>query len=323
MKIKSEMFEGSAKAHNQHKLILTIILFYVVFAIIALAEGIIPYIITADDVKQATSELDLVNFDMETIQKYIEISTAITTTTKVMIVSLFCTVFGTLISMFYCRCGEMRSLRSMGVTKKKCVPSYLIGLCVGALLMTLLVLVNVACGSYSISLCRNINFPIILLFAMGWFVQGMSEEFIFRGYLMNTIGGKYSPAVAVGISAAAFSLAHIQNPGFNAYVFLNLALFGVFAGLYMLLTDNIWGASAIHSIWNCLQGNFYGISVSGTGNYDSVFKTAQASKNKLLTGGEFGIEGSVFTTIILVAASVIVFMMIKKKNSAETAAAEA
>ena len=88
----------------------------------------------------------------------------------------------------------------------------------------------------------------------------------------------------------------------------------------MILTDDIWGGCAIHSIWNCTQGNLYGISVSGTNEMESVMKTVAASDSKILTGGDFGIEGSIFTTIVLVTATAIVYLLMKKKGIIEVTA---
>ena len=170
-------------------------------------------------------------------------------------------------------------------------------------------------GVNSIAVRSGINFGMIALYFGGFLVQGMSEEFIFRGYLMNSVGGKHSAALAVGISALAFGLAHAANPGFNALALLNLVLFAVFASLYMLNSDNIWGVCAIHSIWNFMQGNFYGISVSGAVNADSFFITSAKSSHGFLTGGEFGIEGSIFTTLVLTAAiAAVLYAMIKNKR---------
>ena len=146
----------------------------------------------------------------------------------------------------------------------------------------------------------------------------MSEEVIFRGFLMNSIAGRFHAFIAIGISAVAFSLAHVMNPGFGVLVFINLAMFGVFASLYMIAFDDIWGACAIHSVWNFTQGSFYGISVSGSGNQESVFRTTAASSSKLLTGGDFGIEGSIFTTVVLAAGiAAVIFKLKKAENKPE------
>jgi len=129
---------------------------------------------------------------------------------------------------------------------------------------------------------------------------------------MNTIGGRHNPYVAIGVSAVAFSLAHFLNPGYNILVFINLTMFGVFASLYMIAFDDIWGACAIHSVWNFLQGSFYGISVSGTGSVESIFRTTAKSSSVILTGGKFGIEGSIFTTIVLVAGISVIWLRLLK-----------
>ena len=209
-------------------------------------------------------------------------------------------------------------MRSMGFTKEKALTHYLRGLLTGAVLMSAITLLSVICRGNNIALCSNINFGLIGLYFLGFLVQGMSEEVIFRGFLMNTIAGRFHAFIAIGISAVAFSLAHVMNPGFGVLVFINLAMFGVFASLYMIAFDDIWGACAIHSVWNFTQGSFYGISVSGSGNQESVFRTTAASSSKLLTGGDFGIEGSIFTTVVLAAGiAAVIFKLKKAENKPE------
>ena len=234
---------------------------------------------------------------------------------EIMIPTLLTTVFGTLASIFYCRCVEMRPVRSMGFRKRKALPHYFLGLAVGTLMMTAITLLTVLSGANSIKLCSGINFGLIGLYLLGFIVQGMSEEVIFRGYLMTTVGGYHNPLLAIGISSAAFGLAHSANPGINPLAMLNLILFGVFAALYIILFDDIWGACAIHSVWNFTQGNVYGISVSGSGNTESIFRTTAQSSHSFLTGGKFGIEGSIFTTLVLAAGISLLLFKIKKSAS--------
>ncbi|MBP5580296.1 MAG: CPBP family intramembrane metalloprotease, partial [Ruminococcus sp.] len=197
------------------------------------------------------------------------------------------------------------------------------GILIGLVLMTAAVLLGALFGIHTVKLSDDFNIGLIVLYFFGFIVQGMSEEFIFRGYFMTTIGGSGKHTlVAVGISSVAFSLAHFGNPGFGPLAFFNIALFGAFAALYMILFDNIWGVCAIHSIWNFMQGNFYGISVSGTGDTTSVFRTVAKSSSTVLTGGKFGIEGSILTTIVLLIATAAVVYGISKKSAAQTAEAQ-
>ena len=310
---KPKMFKEAEKSTASENLFVNIIVFVFILLIILIAESIIPSIMVNPELKQFMRDNPSAG-----MKELVQVSTELTMRPKIFLVSLLCTGFGTLISIIYCRYSEARHLSSMGVRKEKVATHYGTGLLVGIVLMTSIVLISVVTGINRISLCSDINFGLIALFLGGFLIQGMSEEFIFRGYLMNTIGSRHNTVIAVVISGVAFSLAHLFNPGFNLLVFFNLALFGVFAALYMIYFDDIWGVCGIHSIWNFTQGNFYGISVSGTGDMDSVFRTTAKSSSALLTGGDFGIEGSLITTVVLTAGAVIMFILIRKK-SAQTA----
>lgn len=313
LNLKPKMFEESKKSTASENLLVNIIVFIVIWTVIMIAESIIPGIMTNNELQQRlTAEGLLENMDFGRIMT---ISTEVSMIPKYFIPSLLCTGFGTLISIIYCRFIEARHLSSMGIRKKKMGTHYLQGLVVGIVLMTAIVLLSIVFRINNITICANINFALIGLYLIGFFVQGMSEEFIFRGYFMNTLGGRHNPVIAITVSAVAFSLAHIFNPGFNFLIFINLALFGTFASLYMIYFDDIWGVCAIHSVWNFTQGNFYGISVSGTGNTESIFRTTAVSSSDILTGGTFGAEGSIITTVVLISASAFMLYRISKQKT--------
>lgn len=315
LNIKSKMFEESKKSTASENLIVNIVVFIVIFVVITLAESAIPSMMSNGELQQRFLEEGLLdNIDYE---RMMQISTEVNMKPKYLIPTLLCTIFGTLISMIYCRFIEARHLSSMGMRKRKMGTHYLQGLAVGIVLMTVIVLLSVAFRINNIALCTNINSGLIGFYFIGFLIQGMSEEFIFRGYFMNTLGGKHNPIVAIAVSAMAFSLAHVLNPGYNFLIFINLTLFGVFASLYMIYLDDIWGVCAIHSIWNFTQGNFYGISVSGTGETESVFRTTAVSSSEILTGGTFGAEGSIITTVVLAAASAFMLYKINRNNKVE------
>lgn len=319
--LRPKMFEEASRSHASKKLPIIILIFILVFIIIMILEAIVPGVASIkpmlDEMNNGGFLDDPSSFDME---KSMEIASKVSAMPGVMIPTLISTVFGTIASLIYCRCIEMRPVSSMGVRKQKLVPHYLQGLLIGIILMTAITLLSVLFGINSIKLCSGINFGLIALYLLGFFVQGMSEEFIFRGYFMNSIGSGHSALLAVGISSVAFALAHTTNPGFGALPFVNLVLFGAFAGLYMILFDDIWGACAIHSIWNFTQGNFYGINVSGISDTESVFRTTAKTSHAILTGGDFGIEGSIITTVVLLAATALVFYGLCKKYPPEKAA---
>ncbi len=312
LNLNSKMAEEAKKSTASENIIVNVIVFIVVFIVIMIAESIIPTVMSNAELQRIFAEQGLIeNMDY---QKMTQISSEVSLKPKYFIPTLFCTAFGTLISVIYCRFIEARHLSSMGIRKEKAGLHYIQGLIVGLALMTAIVLLSVLSGINSIALCTNINFGLIGLYFAGFLIQGMSEEFIFRGYFMNTLASRHSPVIAIVLSASAFSLAHVFNSGYNLLVFFNLALFGAFASLYMIYFDDIWGICAVHSIWNFTQGNFYGISVSGTGNTEAVFRTTAVSSSAILTGGDFGAEGSIITTVVLTSACVFMLYRINKKT---------
>ncbi|MDE6672362.1 MAG: CPBP family intramembrane metalloprotease [Ruminococcus sp.] len=309
---KPEMFEESGESLTSPKLIVQIFSFLIVFLIIYVLEAVIPSIVSIKPMLEEMESQNMLDGNKIELSQSMAVATMISASPEIMIPSLLSTVFGTITSIIYCRNIEVRPVTSMGVRKQKLIPHYLTGLLTGILMMTAITLLSVCFGANRISLCIGINFGVIMFYFFGFFVQGMSEEFIFRGYLMTTVGGYHSVWIAVAVNSVAFALAHVFNPGFDVLPCINLILFGIFASFYMICTGDIWGVCGIHSIWNFMQGNFYGISVSGTGDTESVFRTTANTPHAWLSGGEFGIEGSIFTTLVLTAGIVIVFLKIKK-----------
>ena len=319
LELKPKMFKESEKSNASENLVILIMSFLFIFGLIFLAEAVIPWLLSKDELNAKLTDFGYYSGTKKlNIGEVRDLSMEVSMQPKIFIPTLLCTGFGTLISIIYCRFFEARPMRSMGFTKEKALTHYLRGLLTGAVLMSAITLLSVICRGNNIALCSNINFGLIGLYFLGFLVQGMSEEVIFRGFLMNTIAGRFHAFIAIGISAVAFSLAHVMNPGFGVLVFMNLAMFGVFFFFYMIAFDDIWGACAIHSVWNFTQGSFYGISVSGSGNQESVFRTTAASSSKLLTGGDFGIEGSIFTTVVLAAGiAAVIFKLKKAENKPE------
>ncbi len=317
-KLRSYMFEGSAKSLDESGVIWKSVKFVFVFAVIIILEAIIPAILAFGPMMDEYKQIGVLTGEHEvSVAESILISTRIATMPRVMIPSLFATVFGTITSIVYVRGFEIRRASTMGAVREKAVPHYIVGILVGVGLISAIDLLSVAFGANSLSVGKDINFGLITLYLLGFLVQGMSEEFIFRGYLLTSIGGKAPASVAIAISSVGFMLAHAMNPGFGIMPIINLTMFGVFAALYMLYTGDIWGVCAIHSFWNFTQGSIWGISVSGSGSAESVIYTTAESSHGFLTGGKFGIEGSIFTTVVLAAGIAVLVVLTQKKAARE------
>ncbi|MBP3327095.1 MAG: CPBP family intramembrane metalloprotease [Coprococcus sp.] len=232
------------------------------------------------------------------------------------IITLFCTFIVILTAILYCTKIEKRSLYSMGITREHAGTHYGIGLAFGLVLFSLCVGIAALLGGIRFEgLRENINPFIVILYLVGFGIQGFSEEIMFRGYFMVSIMKKSSVTKAIFINSLAFAIAHMLNPGLTVVAFINLMLIGVLMSVYVMKTNNIWGAAAFHSMWNFAQGILYGISVSGTDAKSAVLLT-ESTGAKIINGGLFGLEASIVTTIVVAAALGMLLYM--KPNREET-----
>lgn len=163
-------------------------------------------------------------------------------------------------------------------------------------------------GCIKMSINPACSLSTIVLFFAGFMLQGMSEEILYRGYLMTSIAEGGHIVTAVMTSSVLFAMLHVLNPNMTILAFINAFLFGIFAALYMIKRGSIWGIAAYHSMWNFAQGNIFGIPVSGQSRLEAIFDTS-CLENTLLNGGEFGVEGGIIVAIITIISIAILLRM--------------
>ena len=134
------------------------------------------------------------------------------------------------------------------------------------------------------------------------FVAATNEELMFRGYPFQRLAESIGAPGAVAVFSALFGLVHLGNPNHTAVSTLNTVLVGVPLSIGYLRTRALWMPVGIHFAWNFLQGFGLGLPISGFSVPLSVLN-AQVSGNVLLTGGRYGPEASVLTTMVIIAAT--------------------
>lgn len=151
----------------------------------------------------------------------------------------------------------------------------------------------------------------------GWVIQGAVEEVVARGWLMNVVAARMRLWAGVLGSVIFFAFMHGFNPGIGPLALINLALFALFASLFAVREGSLWGVCAFHSAWNWMQGNVFGLSVSGGGESGPTLFRFGLSGSALWTGGAFGPEGGLMVTLLLLAAVLAVLLWRKNRRSAE------
>ena len=89
-------------------------------------------------------------------------------------------------------------------------------------------------------------------------------------------------------------------------------LVGIVFSIYFLRTGNIWGVGAMHSVWNFVQGNVFGMEVSGMKFSCTLFASAADPEKTFWNGGSFGAEGGFSVTIVLIAALLLLLLIPRK-----------
>ena len=141
--------------------------------------------------------------------------------------------------------------------------------------------------------------PALIVLA-GWTVQGLTEEVIFRGWLLQNTGVQLGPLLGAIVATALFALVHFANPGITLLAAINLVLIGVLFTVMALLEGGIWAASGFHIAWNWVQSNIFGFKVSGLDIGGGSIVRIVPSESSEITGGDFGFEGSVAATVTIV-----------------------
>jgi membrane protease YdiL (CAAX protease family) len=134
-------------------------------------------------------------------------------------------------------------------------------------------------------------------------IVAFTEEIAFRGYILNNLMQSTNKWVALTITSVAFALFHFTNPGGdNILPMLNIFVAGFLLGINYIYTKNLWFAIFLHLGWNFFQGPILGYEVSGFAA-SGVFQ--QTMKGPvLMTGGDFGFEGSLVCLVVNIAACI-------------------
>ena len=188
---------------------------------------------------------------------------------------------------------------ALGFTTVRMVTSLQTGLLVGGSIIVVCFLILYSGGWVEIT---QVNF-LPKTFA-GWclffLIQPLAEEVIMRSFLQNQLHRYFGAWPGLIVTALVFGLLHVGNNAFTWIAGLEIVLGGLLMGQLYLYTQNIWAPFAMHAIWNFLQSTVLGFAVSGMDTYRLLH--LEISGPEWLTGGDFGIEGSLLSVLFILAA---------------------
>ncbi|HEM6190955.1 TPA: CPBP family intramembrane metalloprotease [Streptococcus suis] len=233
---------------------------------------------------------------------------------------LFAFAFISLAIILWARFVEKSPWLGLGMTKKGAFKDFILGWGIGAAMLITCVLLMWGFGAIRISSVQFSPqlFGEFLVLVLAWSVQGTTEELLTRGWMFSSLSAKYNIPVGALVSSLFFTFLHLGNDGISLIPLLDLTLFAILACLVMLKTGNLWVISGIHAAWNCFQGNVFAFPVSGS-QAGQAFIAVNTSGPDWLSGGIFGVEGSIISLIVqgFMIAWLIYDLYFKNKNTAQ------
>ena len=141
-----------------------------------------------------------------------------------------------------------------------------------------------------------------LLLGIGIFlVVAIGQELFFRGYLQEVIGQHLNIGSGVIISSLLFMGFHFfRYPVHRIVPAVTLFLLGMMLAITREITGGLWTPLGVYFIWNFIQGSILGFPVSGFHIVERPLLDISVSGDHLISGGAYGLMGSVVLAGILV-----------------------
>jgi uncharacterized protein len=195
------------------------------------------------------------------------------------------------------------------------------GLLVGAATVGFAILIAVLFGrlTFELSTVHPNTIAMSLLVGVVIFAVGAAaEEVLFRGYILQTFSRSGLAWIGIAITSLFFGFVHAGNPNANIISTVDTVLAGVWFGVAYLKTRDLWFVTGMHFMWNWMLGSVFGIEVSGITDFvaGSLLREVDAGPT-WLTGGTYGLEGGIASTISLVISTAVIHFAPWPKASEE------
>ena len=136
----------------------------------------------------------------------------------------------------------------------------------------------------------------------------LGEEVVFRGYPFRRLVEAVGPSWAALLSALIFGLVLVlaNPPSSITLPWINEALFGVLLALAWLRTRALWTGWGLHFAYRAVMAVIFGLPVAGQGVFGALADSF-ATGPRWLSGGAFGLDAALLTTIVLLAGMLALY----------------
>lgn len=144
--------------------------------------------------------------------------------------------------------------------------------------------------------------------------SGAFEELIFRGVLHQSVESVFGSWVGIVASSFIFGFLHLLNPAATVAgaVYISIEAGLLLSAAYMV-TRRLWMCMGFHMGWNFVQEGMYSGVVSGAESDPGLLK-AVIEGPTFWTGGNFGMEQSIFALVFCTTAGAILLAIAMRRG---------
>ena len=220
--------------------------------------------------------------DMEQLS---EVSTQIAGSDAYAVLKLFSGIAMLLVVVLFCRKFQKRSFEMIGFVKEHALREYAIGLGLGVVFAVVTGGIAVAAGNAK--LFTGTAPGMLVLFLLGYLIQGMAEELLYRGVVERRLSLLCGSAPAIVLSAVIFGVMH-----WNVVQFLYAGILGLLLAWLLERTGFLYAPVLAH-----IGANVMAVVRSETGWLDFAYQPTAAG---------------VAVTVLLFAVAAFAVLLVKK-----------
>ncbi len=208
---------------------------------------------------------------------------------------------------FFSKYYEKRTPTEISTRK---LPKVLIGgFALGFIAISIAIAILYAFNYYEVISISTINYSLKLFTLL--MVAALIEDLLIRGLIIRKLEHWLGSYITLGI-AMCIELLHVFNDNATVFSAVSDLAWGFTLAILYIYSKRIWLPFFFHLGWNFAQP-FYGSNLTGVDDMGKIIN-ATFSGPELITGGNIGIEGSIFTLILLLSIGIGYFYLAKRKN---------
>ncbi|RDG38907.1 CPBP family intramembrane glutamic endopeptidase [Streptomyces corynorhini] len=141
-----------------------------------------------------------------------------------------------------------------------------------------------------------------------------TEELIFRGILFRIIEERGGTWTALLVTSVLFGAWHLLNPNASVWGAVAIAIeAGTMLGAAYAATRTLWVPIGLHFGWNLAASAIFSTEVSGNDTPQGLLDST-TSGARLITGGDFGPEASLYSVLFCVLTAVVFMWLARRRG---------